>query len=128
MRNRDLYERSLFVTAACFSWAVGLLVLGRYEMAAHLLQLAGPPTFWVHLVAATVILFGVAYWLVAKQPRRYRPFIGLGAAAKLAFAAIIYYHWFSGDAPTRLAMLVNVDVIFALLFLRYLRSRPARTA
>jgi len=120
MQGRDLYERSLFLTAACFNWAVGLLVLGGYPAAAQLLDLAGPPTVWVHLVAATVVLFGFAYWLVARQPRRYRPFVGLGAAGKLTFAAIIYYHWFSGDAPTRLAMLVNVDVIFALLFLRYL--------
>src|ERR1700729_756547 len=126
MQGPDLCGRSLFVTAACFNWAVGLLILGGYPIAAHLLELAGPPTVWVHLVAAIVILFGVAYWLVAKQPQRYRPFVGLGAAGKLAFAAIIYYHWFSGDAPTRLAMLVNVDVIFALLFLRYLRSHRAQ--
>jgi hypothetical protein len=126
MQGGDLYERSLFVTAACFNWAVGLLILGGYPLAAHLLELAGPPTVWVHLVAAIVVLFGVAYWLVAKQPQRYRPFVGLGAAGKLAFAAIIYYHWLSGDASTRLAMLVNVDVIFALLFLRYLASDRAR--
>jgi hypothetical protein len=81
----------------------------------------------VHLVAATVVLFGIAYWLVGIEPERYRPFVGLGAAGKLTFAAIIYYHWFAGDAPLRLAMLVNVDVIFALLFLRYLLSRRART-
>jgi hypothetical protein len=121
-----MYERSLFVAAACFNWAVGLLIIGDYPLAAHLLELAGPATVWVHLVAAIVVLFGVAYWLVAKQPQRYRPFVGLGAAGKLAFAAIIYYHWFSGDTPTRLAMLVNVDVIFAVLFLRYLLSRRAQ--
>src|SRR5271165_5558466 len=94
-RGCDLYERSLFVTAACFNWAVGVLVLGGYPLAANLLQLAGPATVWVHLVAATVVIFGVAYWLVAKQPQRYRPFVGLGAAGKLTFAAIIYYHWFA---------------------------------
>jgi hypothetical protein len=126
MQGRDLYERVLFVTAGCFNWAVGLLILGGYPLAAHLLEFAGPPTVWVHLVAAIVVLFGIAYWLVAKQPQRYRPFVGLGAAGKLAFAATIYYHWFSGDASARLVMLVNIDVIFALLFLRYLVSHRTR--
>ena len=123
MQDRERYERSLFVTAACFNWAVGLLILADFPLAARLIDLSDPPTVWVHLVAATIVLFGAAYWLVAKQPERYRPFAGLGAAGKLTFAAIIYYHWFAGDASARLAMLVSVDVIFAVLFLRYLFSR-----
>ena len=122
-RGRHFYERSLFVTAACFNWAAGLLILADFPLAARLIGLSDPPTVWVHLVAATVVLFGVAYWLVAKQPERYRTFAGLGAAGKLTFAAIIYYHWFAGDAPARLAMLVSVDVIFAFLFLRFLFFR-----
>jgi hypothetical protein len=124
-QGRDVYERFLFLTAAIFNWAVGLSILAGYALAARMLELSGPPTVWVHLVAAIVILFGVAYWLVAKQPERYRPFVGLGAAGKLAFAVVIYYHWFVGDAPVRLAMLVTVDVVFAVLFLRFLVSRPA---
>ena len=122
-RGHNFYARSLFVTAACFNWAVGLLLFADFPLAANLMGLSGSPTVWVHLVAATVVLFGVAYWLVAKQPERYRSFAGLGAAGKLTFAAIIYYHWFAGDASARLAMLVSVDVIFAVLFLRYLFSR-----
>ena len=120
-------ERPLFLTAACFNWVVGLSLLVSYPLTARLLELPGPPTVWLHLVAAIVVLFGFAYWLVAKQPERYRPFVGLGAAGKLAFAAIIYYHWLFGDAPTRLAMLVNVDLVFALLFLRHLTSSRTRT-
>ena len=126
-RGRDQYERALFVTAGCFNLVVGLLVLCGYPLAARLLELTEQPTVWLHLVAATVVIFGVAYWLVAKQPQRYRPFVGLGAAGKLVFAAIIYYHWFAGDAPARLALLVSVDVLFAVLFLRYLRSHRAPT-
>jgi hypothetical protein len=122
-----LYHRSLFATAACFNWVVGLLIFVDYPLAARLLQLPGPPTVWVHLAAATVVIFGVAYWLVAREPERYRLFAGLGAAGKLTFATIIYYHWFAGDAPMRLAMLVNIDVIFAVLFLRYLFATRART-
>jgi|SRR5271167_1169662 len=121
--NRNLYARSLFVTAACFNWVVGLLLLADFPLAARLIGLSDSPKVWVHLVAATIVLFGAAYWLVAKQPERYRPFAGLGAAGKLTFAAIIYFHWFAGDAPSRLAMLVSVDVIFAVLFLRYLLFR-----
>ena len=121
-RGRDLYEHALFVTAACFNLVVGLLVLCGYPLAARLLELTDSPTVWLHLVAATVVIFGVAYWLVAKQPQRYRPFVGLGAAGKLTFAAISYYHWFAGDASARMAMLVTIDVVFAVLFLQYLRS------
>ena len=120
-------ERPLFLMAAGFNAVVGLSLLVGYPLTARLLELPGPPTVWLHLVAAVVLLFGFAYWLVAKHPERFRPFIGLGAAGKLAFAAIIYYQWALGDAPTRLAMLVNVDLVFALLFLRTLAASRTRT-
>jgi hypothetical protein len=42
MRGSDLYERALFVTAACFNWAVGLMIIGGYPLAAHLLEFAPP--------------------------------------------------------------------------------------
>ena len=115
-------ERVLFVPAAIFNWVVGISILGGYSLVARLLELSGPPTVWVHLVAAIVILFGFAYWFVAAQPQRYRPFVGLGGVGKLAFVGVIYYHWLLGDASPRLAMLVTVDLVFALLFFRYLRA------
>jgi hypothetical protein len=95
---------------------VGLPLLLAYSFVATLLQLHEPAGVWSHIVAVIVILFGFAYWQVARQPLQYRPYVTLGMIGKLRFAAIIYRDWLYGETSPRLAALVTIDVVFALLF------------
>jgi hypothetical protein len=111
----------LFAAAAAFNLLVGVPLLIAYPMAATLFDLRGPATVWSRLVAAIVILFGFAYWQVARRPLQYRPYATLGMIGKLCFVAIIYRDWIYGEASVRLAALVTVDLVFAVLFALYLR-------
>ncbi len=118
--------RPLFSVAALFNLVVGIPMLVAYPTVARLLQLEGPPTVWFHIAAAVVVIFGFAYWSIARDPVKFRPYVMLGIVGKLAFVAIIYGHWLAGDVSIRGAVLVTGDLIFALLFIAYLRaSRPA---
>jgi hypothetical protein len=118
--------RPFFTIAALFNLLVGIPMLVAYPVVARLLQIEGPPTVWFHIVAAVVIVFGGAYWCIARDPVKFRVYVPLGAIAKLAFVAAIYGHWLAGTASGRLAGLVTVDLIYALLFVAYLRgSRSA---
>jgi hypothetical protein len=123
----QMNARALFSAAAGFNLLVGIPLLVMYPLSAQLLKLSGDPSVWTHLVAAIVILFGYAYGRVARDPIRFRPYVGLGIIGKLGFVAIIYGHWLAGDASVRLALLVTVDLMFALAFLVYLR-RTSETA
>jgi hypothetical protein len=112
----------LFTVAALFNFLVGIPMLVAYPLVARLLQLEGPPTVWFHIAAAAVVMFGGAYWCIARDPARFRPYVYLGIIGKLAFVAIIYGHWMTGSASGRTAMLVTADLVFALLFMAYLRG------
>jgi hypothetical protein len=114
--------RPLFDIAALFNVSVGVPMLVAYPLVARLLQFEGPPTMWFHIAAVAVVIFGYAYWCVARDPVRFRPYVMLGIIGKLAFVVVIYGHWIAGDASGRSAMLVTVDFVFALLFIAYLRS------
>ena len=104
---------------------LGCGLLFAYPWLAPVLGVDGPPTVWFHIVAGIVLVFGYAYARIAQDSQRYRPYIVLGAAGKLTFAAVIYAHWIAGSAPGPVAVLVSADVVFAALFLAFLRSHPA---
>jgi hypothetical protein len=118
--------RPLFTVAAVFNFLVGVPMLFAYPLCAALLQIEGPPTVWYHICAAVVIVFGYSYWCIARDPVRFRPYVMLGAIAKLGFVVAVYGHWLAGDASPRLALLVSTDLVFALLFLRFLATNPVR--
>ena len=115
-------ESPLFLVAAIFNWLVGGSLLFTYPLTAKLLGLTGPPDVFFHIVAGIVTLFGFVYWLIWRDADRYRPFIGLGAIAKLVFVVAIYAHWLTGSASGMLALLVTADLIFAVLFFQNLRA------
>jgi hypothetical protein len=118
----------LFRIAAVFNFIVGGTLLLAYPWAAPLLGIEGPPTVWFHITVGIVLVFGYAYWCISRDPSHYRPYIPLGAIGKLAFAAVIYAHWLNGTAPGMLALLVTTDVVFAALFVAFLRSNPVARA
>ena len=116
--------KPLFAIAALFNFLVGIPMLVAYAPLARLLGLEGPPTVWFHVAAAIVIVFGYAYARIAQDPVRYRPYVLLGAIAKLALVVVIYGHWLHGTVPGPVALLVTADLVFALLFAAYLRTSP----
>ena len=58
--------RALFGVAAIFNVVVGVAMLLAYDALAPWLGLPPQPTVWVHLVALIVLVFGYAYWRVAR--------------------------------------------------------------
>lgn len=117
--------RALFGVAAIFNVVVGVAMLLAYDALAPWLGLPPQPTVWVHLVALIVLVFGYAYWRVARDPRRFREYIVLGMVAKLGFVTVIYGHFLAGDATAMLAALVTADLVFAGLFAAHLKRTPA---
>jgi hypothetical protein len=117
--------RPLFAVAAIFNVLVGLGLLLAYGLLTPWLGLPAKPTVWIHIVALIVLIFGYAYWRIAMDPLRFREYVVLGIVGKLAFAAAIYGHYLSGDATAAMAVLVSADVVFAALFVAYLKGTPS---
>ncbi|MGH7785692.1 MAG: hypothetical protein ACRERC_02440 [Candidatus Binatia bacterium] len=115
--------RLLFGSAAAFNFfvAAGLLLL-RPSLA-PLLQLdpiEGTNLVLVNLTGGFIALFGYAYLRVALDPVTYRPFIALGAIGKLLAVASAVSPWLSGAIAWPLPVLVAVDLLYVVLFVRYL--------
>ena len=117
--------RPLFTVAAIFNAVVGLAMLLAYDLLLPWLGFPPRPTVWIHIIALIVLVFGYAYWRIARDPSRFREYVVLGIAGKLAFVVAIYGHFVAGDATAALATLVTADLIFAGLFAAYLARTPS---
>lgn len=123
------YARWLFGTAAFFNLLVALdLLLLRHWFPSPLLPLdpiGGTNLVLANLAGVLIGSFGYAYARVAGDPVRYRPYIHLGAAGKLLAVGSTVWPWAIGAVSWKLPALVGLDLIYALLFLDYLRRTKA---
>jgi len=121
----DAYARKLFSIAAGFNFAVaaGLWLL-RDQMGAilDLDAITGTNVAFTYFAAALVASYGYAYACIAYDPRKYRVYIPLGVIGKLMAVGAVCWPWHLGEVSWRLPGLASGDLVFAALFLDYLRQ------
>jgi hypothetical protein len=118
------YAGWLFGVAAIANVVVAAaLLVARIQLSAFvpLDPISGTNTWFANLAGALIGLFGVVYGLIARDPRTYRPCIGILAVGKLLAVGCAVMPWIEGETSYRLALLLSPDVVFAVLFLDYLR-------
>jgi len=118
------YARMLFGIAAFFNFVVAIALLFLRPMFGPLVSLdpvAGTNLVFVYMAAFLIGTFGYAYARIAQNPRRYRPFIELGAIGKLLAVVAVTGPWLAGEVGWQLPLVVSGDVVFALLFIDFLR-------
>jgi len=124
-----VYARVLFSVAAVANLLVGLSILAIWNTVAPLLLQLDPvhgANLWLVYFSGSMIgLFGVAYLLIARDPHTYRPCIAMFATAKTVAFACALAVWLAGASSVRLSLVLSADLVFALLFIDYLR-RTAR--
>lgn len=123
------YARWLFGIAAAFNLAVGAGLLFLRPLL--LSGLGFDPVHGTNIIIANltgmfIVLFGYCYLLVAIDPVTNRPFISVGAIGKLLAIACAALPWFSGAVQLQPPPLLAGDILFALLFLDYLRRTRAQ--
>lgn len=119
---QNTYSKGLFTTAACFNVLAGLPWLVALRPVVELMGLDITPAggLFIQITMAVVVAFGWAYWMIGRDPVRYRPYITLGLMLKIMVVALIYGHWLAGNIPWPLPVLASGDIVFAALFWRYL--------
>jgi len=70
-------------------------------------------------------VFGWAYLRIAQDPRRFRPFIELGVIGKVLAVTVTTLPWLRGQIGPQLPLLVSGDLVYAALFLDFLRRTRA---
>ncbi len=120
----DTYARKLFSISAAFNFAVaaGLLFLrGGLFPILGLDPVDGPNLALPYVAAALVASYGYAYACLAYDARKYRVYIPLAIIGKVLVFAAVCVLWRAGELSWRMPGFASADLIFALLFLDYLR-------
>jgi hypothetical protein len=120
--------RRLFVPAALFNWSVAAGLLFLRPWLSPLMGFApvdGTNLSFLYIAAALVAAFGWAYWCVAQDHRRYRPYIVLGVIGKLLVVLAVFVPWLRGLTGWQLPALASVDLVFAGLFFMFLKRTPS---
>jgi len=94
-------------------------------------QIAGLPTpvprIYTTLLAVFVMLFGVAYGWLARQPVIDRPLVAFSALGKASVFTTILVFWILGDVSGRSVLAAIGDLIVAAIFAWWLVSGKNRT-
>ncbi|HJV27694.1 MAG TPA: hypothetical protein VJ673_18545 [Aromatoleum sp.] len=118
--------RLMFRAAALFNWMAGFPLWFAPVQLSRMFGFEPVPdhTLYTDLFAVLVITFGIGYWKVGGNLVRNRVMIEMGICGKLLVVLVGYYHYLAGTTSLPFAMLVSGDLIWALLFLRFLRLHP----
>jgi hypothetical protein len=111
----------IFVVAALFNFAVGLpMLLAPEAMLASLGQPVPDDLLMTRLASLLIVVLGIGYAMVARDPVANRPVLWLGVIGKAPIPLLV---WLSGGAAalSSSAFILSLgDLAFATLFLLYL--------
>jgi hypothetical protein len=124
----NAYAGKLFRIAALFNFIVGgslIFLRPRLGPLLHLDPVTGTNIAIFNLAGALIATFGYAYWRAGQDPKTYRAYIELGVFGKLLAVAVVTATWMAGLTDARIPGLVAGDLVFAGLFVDYLRRTRA---
>lgn len=113
----------LFFIAAAYDFVLGVVLLAMHP--AIFAYFGVPPPNhpgYVEFPAALVIIFGVGFWMVARDPWRNRDIIKLGILLKLAYAGVVLGHAARGAMPGMWIPWAWADLAFVVAFAAALRT------
>ena len=124
--ERKNYYKYLFLIGAIWNLVVGLVFIVLSPLADSLVPMFGmevPPSLvFYHSFFGVVFVFGIGYYLVARNINKNHGIVVLGAITKF-YAFILYLIYFILGYSNFLPILfVTVDLIFACLFVEFLIS------
>ena len=116
--------RAMFLSGAVFNWLVGLGLLFDAGLLFELFSVSPTPTepLFVHLFAWLVIVFGVGYYWISRDPPGNVPIIRLGMLGKASVVLVCLAAVVMGTASWQLMILAAADLVYAILFWRAMRA------
>lgn len=114
--------KPLFWLAAAYDLVLGVAFLVAGAAIFARLNVT-PPNHWgyVQFSAALVIIFGIAFAVVATNPAKHRDLICMGIGLKLAYAGTVLGHLVGGSIPAVWVWFAGCDLVFAMLFVMAFR-------
>jgi apolipoprotein N-acyltransferase len=115
--------KPLFLSAAIFNWAVGLALAFEARLLFDLFRVTPAPSepLFLQLFSWLVVVFGIGYFWVYRNPAGNVPIISLGILGKMSVVLVALACVLSGAVSWQMMILASADLIYAILFWRALR-------
>ena len=72
---------------------------------------------YVQFPAALLIIFGVMFFVIAKDPVANRNLIPYGIMLKISYCATVFFYWFTSGIPIIWKPFAVVDMLFLVAFI-----------
>jgi len=122
--------RILFAIAALYDGLLGAAFLFMGPCVFKWFKVIPPNHFgYVHFPAALLLIFGLMFLAIAKDPEKNRNMIPYGILLKIAYCGVIGFHWLTAGLPDMWKPFCILDLCFLALFVlaqAKLRPAPAR--
>ncbi len=120
--------RIVFGLACAYEVALGLAFIFAGPSIFRSLGIE-PPNHWgyLHFSAALLLVFGLMFFQVARDPVGRAHLIPYGVLLKACYVATVAWHWYDAGVPTMWKVFALADVVFALAFLWSLAPIRAAT-
>jgi hypothetical protein len=119
----ELFYRRMFLTGALWNLLGGivLIIFAPWIFGTAGLVPPHPPLFF-HSWIALFMTFGIGYYMVSRNPYPNKNVVVLGMVGKLAFSVIFVWNLraFEGDVPPVFLIAVVGDLVFVILFGKFL--------
>lgn len=107
----------LFWLAAAYDGALGVLFLAVPGWAFRQFEVTPPNHIgYVQFPAALLIIFGLIFVAIAKDPLQSRGLIVYGILLKVAYCGVATYHWLTTDIPVIWKPFVLADLVMGVFF------------
>lgn len=122
--------RTFFLLAAIYDIVLGLLFLVFGEAILEAIGMDLPPhSAYINLAAVFVVVQGLSYWFVFRDPLANLGMVRVGVLYKLAYSGLALYYLVIGQLPSVFWIpWALADALFLVGFVLFLRAASARPA
>ncbi|MBI3784314.1 MAG: hypothetical protein HY270_13035 [Deltaproteobacteria bacterium] len=119
MDRNQIMRRALWTTA--FLNLGGAALFAFPDSVGRLAGMPAPaPRLYTSFLAFIVVMFGVTYAWLARQPRIDRAVVTLSAIGKAGFFFVAFSCWLLGDLAGKVVLAASGDLLFASIFVWWL--------
>jgi len=121
----DTWRKGLFYVAAAYDGVLGLVFLVSWPQVYEWFDVQ-PPNHpgYVQFPALLLILFGLLFLQIARDPQAAKNLIPYGIGLKAAFSGVVFWHQLTSGVPSMWIPWAWMDLAFLLLFVSAWRKTP----
>ena len=122
--NSEKYYKNMFIGGAIYNIGAGLplLIISFFTDSVYSIFGLDKPNYllWIHFSFLCIIVFGIGYYMVSRNPESNQGIVLIGGIAKMCFFLLTTIAYLNEEANFLLLFTGIIDFIFVILFFEFL--------